>query len=1112
MARVTGVTGLALLFLVVAKCPSAQGEPKTGAPPETRAAASQPAAADAAPSPLAPPRPGRRVIVYMGNRPWFSSMYGTADASRTEYIVPSVAKSSAAETTRTRDLPTLSTKESGQTAGVGAAAKAKPNKLSSVSLLAAETTSNEASADDERVDLAGELDVNKHPPPPLPPFRGPKIEFHTRTVHEPSTASRNEDDNAASGGNNDFQPDQTAGRADDTPSAVVGANRRAALQEANPRRPTSSFAISTERQQELADRNLNSRYFSFGPGTSTGNEGSARSANLFAKAANVDDSREGSREDDPVQFRGGNNRFNQQRQTFGSNQDSRRPALPPLPSLPPPPPPPPPPSPTTAPPTASSPLGTTRYHFTFQPDPAIFGNNSGVANRGDFQFETSHARDTSSQQDTDGRSDFNSAEQRSTPPATSQQFRQFPTPPASRPASAVTPSQPRQAVSAQRPFPTFSNLRQATGSANTDSTSAPTSAGQTLRFNFRESKPARASPAPRPLQNPVTNSFVTYFPSSDLKQSQKSAELSDGTGRRQDGQGQNFRTSNTFNTAPLRPPPQRPSSTSFFQGPQAQGANPSNNFGSDASSSRDFSAPAARSNQGFRQNVFPVDPPANSFLSNQRSQSGFTSSPRSQEDFSSSPRSQAGFTTSPRSQGFSSNPKSQSGFNSNSRSQEDFSSNPRSQNGFTASPRPQDFSSNTRSQNGFTSNPRSREDFSTSPRSQNSFSPSNDRPSLNFQTSQAPRSNFPTPRPLNSFSSNSRQQDSFSNSPRGQNNGQSDSRVQDSRFQSFGRSQDNFQTNDRPQSSFSGNRPSSPAPPPPPRPQNGFAVNQRSSDPFQGNQRDRNTFSANQQRPQNSFSGSDQSARDRGQTNQRLQELPRGRQQNTFQNAPPARPQTPSAPPAVRNPPQSNDNASPSQGGLEPFRNDFQIALRQRAFSATTASPVDGNDGRTPAAQGFKSTSGNDGGTKRKINRVVFIPGNFGVTPTRRPDPYRSKLPGLAGSDYPTYSEVPFTNFKCNEQSSSGMFADVEAGCQVFHSCDNNNRQKSFLCPNGTIFKQELFTCDWWYNVDCDSSPKFFHLNIEMYTTTPRPKARDNEDEDRRNVDSRSDSGRPRSF
>ncbi|XP_064475362.1 serine/arginine repetitive matrix protein 1-like [Ornithodoros turicata] len=214
------------------------------------------------------------------------------------------------------------------------------------------------------------------------------------------------------------------------------------------------------------------------------------------------------------------------------------------------------------------------------------------------------------------------------------------------------------------------------------------------------------------------------------------------------------------------------------------------------------------------------------------------------------------------------------------------------------------------------------------------------------------------------------------------------------------------------------------------------------------------------------------------------------RQQNNFQfnnrapsSAPAPQPRQPARQPAGPQPSQPNAQS----GGLEPFRNDFQAALRQRAFSASTVAP----EGARPSSP-TPSTSG-DSTPKRKINRVVFIPGNFGVTPTRRPDPYRSKLPGLAGSDYPTYSEVPFTNFRCDEQQYGGMYADVEAGCQVFHSCQPGNRQKSFLCPNGTIFKQELFTCDWWYNVKCDDSPNFFHLNSEMFKP-PKPKQRDSSD------------------
>ena len=48
-----------------------------------------------------------------------------------------------------------------------------------------------------------------------------------------------------------------------------------------------------------------------------------------------------------------------------------------------------------------------------------------------------------------------------------------------------------------------------------------------------------------------------------------------------------------------------------------------------------------------------------------------------------------------------------------------------------------------------------------------------------------------------------------------------------------------------------------------------------------------------------------------------------------------------------------------------------------------------------------------------------------------------------------------------------GFYADPEAECQGYHVCmplfgGNVDRKMSFLCPNGTIFNQELFVCDWW--------------------------------------------------
>ena len=40
--------------------------------------------------------------------------------------------------------------------------------------------------------------------------------------------------------------------------------------------------------------------------------------------------------------------------------------------------------------------------------------------------------------------------------------------------------------------------------------------------------------------------------------------------------------------------------------------------------------------------------------------------------------------------------------------------------------------------------------------------------------------------------------------------------------------------------------------------------------------------------------------------------------------------------------------------------------------------------------------------------------------------------------------------------------------------CELDGRQHSFLCPNSTIFNQQLLTCDWWYNVDCSQADKFY--------------------------------------
>ncbi|XP_023332811.1 uncharacterized protein LOC111704720 [Eurytemora carolleeae] len=90
-------------------------------------------------------------------------------------------------------------------------------------------------------------------------------------------------------------------------------------------------------------------------------------------------------------------------------------------------------------------------------------------------------------------------------------------------------------------------------------------------------------------------------------------------------------------------------------------------------------------------------------------------------------------------------------------------------------------------------------------------------------------------------------------------------------------------------------------------------------------------------------------------------------------------------------------------------------------------------------------------------------------------------IPGIPGQDYPIYAQVPDTGFGCDGRVEGGYYADTSAECQVFHICANNGegglRTYSILCPNGTIFNQENFICDWWFNFDCSQAEGLYSLN-----------------------------------
>merc|ERR1712244_51227 len=93
-------------------------------------------------------------------------------------------------------------------------------------------------------------------------------------------------------------------------------------------------------------------------------------------------------------------------------------------------------------------------------------------------------------------------------------------------------------------------------------------------------------------------------------------------------------------------------------------------------------------------------------------------------------------------------------------------------------------------------------------------------------------------------------------------------------------------------------------------------------------------------------------------------------------------------------------------------------------------------------------------------------------------------IPGVPGEDYPIYAEVPETAFACDGQVDGGYYADGEAECQVFHICTADGAgglaKYSFLCPNGTVFNQNYFICDWWFNFDCAEAEGLYSLNDEL--------------------------------
>ncbi|XP_013136945.1 PREDICTED: uncharacterized protein LOC106102083 [Papilio polytes] len=94
----------------------------------------------------------------------------------------------------------------------------------------------------------------------------------------------------------------------------------------------------------------------------------------------------------------------------------------------------------------------------------------------------------------------------------------------------------------------------------------------------------------------------------------------------------------------------------------------------------------------------------------------------------------------------------------------------------------------------------------------------------------------------------------------------------------------------------------------------------------------------------------------------------------------------------------------------------------------------------------------------------------------------RLAVPGQPGNDYPTLASIPRTTFSCAGRE-PGYYADTDTNCQVFRVCTVGATYgfQSFLCPNGTLFNQAVFVCDWWMNVNCKNSEEVLRNKNDQF-------------------------------
>nr|XP_040580730.1 uncharacterized protein LOC121129118 isoform X2 [Lepeophtheirus salmonis] len=160
------------------------------------------------------------------------------------------------------------------------------------------------------------------------------------------------------------------------------------------------------------------------------------------------------------------------------------------------------------------------------------------------------------------------------------------------------------------------------------------------------------------------------------------------------------------------------------------------------------------------------------------------------------------------------------------------------------------------------------------------------------------------------------------------------------------------------------------------------------------------------------------------------------------------------------------------------------IALAEKPLGGYGAPPLSSYGGPDPLDE--YAAGGIAGGEVEGVGGEIVSAGDAGAgTGDAAVDGEgESLIPGVPGEDYPIYNKVPETSFSCEGQIEGGYYADPEAECQAFHICiadgEGSLLKASALCHNGTIFNQETFTCDLWFNFNCADAKRLYSLNEEL--------------------------------